>query len=83
MNLLRREPRLWLQALASALSLSIALPCYFALRSALPAEAHGLQSALFLLFIGAVVSFDRLFTLLLSFVFLKLWPKLEASSGSE
>ena len=72
------EFRRWFQLVAVLLSLAIALPCFWVLRSALPQAEDGLQIFLLVLFVGAFAGFDRLLTLFLPIVILKLWPQIES-----
>ena len=77
------EQRKWFIASVGLLSLLASTACLLVVRSALPESAVGAETALALMFIGAVSGFARLLTLFIPLLILKLWPGIEGPPSAE
>ena len=78
MNATPLELRKWFQILCYLLGLALAGSCYWVLRPLAQDQTTGVQLALSLLLIGALNGFERILTLFLPILLVKLWPRIES-----
>ncbi len=79
MNSKYLEGRKWFQVLAGVLSVASVLMCFAVVDPALNTSALGPHLVLLILCAGACSGFERLLTLFLPIILVKLWPAIEPS----